>query len=75
MPLNAQFGFVEILKQLAENKTAADFHLRGGQSLSGKVLEVGDHFVVLGHLKGKDFFDAQVRIDDISAIETQTRGK
>jgi hypothetical protein len=49
--------------------------LRGGQSFTGKVLEVADHYVILGHLVGKEFFDALIRIEDISAVSLQTRGK
>jgi len=48
-------------------------HLRSGKTLQGHVKSVGDHFLHLEKLAGKDFYDALVRIDDISAIEARFR--
>ena len=47
--------------------------LRSGQTVQGYVKSVGDHFVHLERLAGKDFYDALVRIDDISAVEARFR--
>ena len=75
MELNAKASLAEILRQAqAENETI-EVYLRSGQSFSGEVIAIGDHSVVIGPLVGKDFYDVQIRIDDISAISLQTRGK
>jgi hypothetical protein len=47
--------------------------LRSGQTIQGYVKAVGDHFVHLEKLAGKDFYDALVRMEDISAIEAKFR--
>ena len=49
-------------------------HLRSGKTFQGYVKSVGDHFVHLEKLSGgRDFYDALIRIDDISAIEAKFR--
>lgn len=47
--------------------------LRSGQTIQGYVKSVGNHFLHLERLAGKDFYDALVRIDDISAVEARFR--
>jgi hypothetical protein len=42
--------------------------LDSGQELTGTVRSVGDHVVHLGELAGKEYFDAVVSIDKISAV-------
>ena len=48
--------------------------LRSGKTYQGILKSVGDHFIHLEKLSEKNFFDALIRIDDISAIEAQFRG-
>ena len=48
-------------------------HLRSGKSFQGYVKSIGDHFVHLEKLSGREFYDALIRIEDISAIETKFR--
>jgi hypothetical protein len=48
-------------------------HLRSGKSLQGYVKSVGNHFLHLEKLSGRDFYDALIRIDDISAMEAKFR--
>jgi hypothetical protein len=52
-----------------------DVHLllRSGQTIQGYVKSVGDHFLHLEKLTGREFYDALVRIDDISAVEARFR--
>lgn len=45
--------------------------LNSGKAFAGFVKEVGNHFVHLEKLDGKEFFDALIRIEDISAIDTK----
>src|SRR4030065_2078313 len=44
-------------------------HLRSGKTFQGYVKAVGDQAVHLEKLSGRDFYDALIRIEDISAIE------
>lgn len=48
-------------------------HLRSGKSFQGYVKAIGDHFVHLEKLSGRDFYDALIRIEDITAIEAKFR--
>jgi hypothetical protein len=47
--------------------------LRSGKEYGGTVGEVRGQAVVLKSLSGKEFFDALIRMDDVSAIEIRTR--
>jgi hypothetical protein len=73
MTLDAKTGFGEALRPFLGQKTRVGVYLRGGQFLNGKVVDLGDHAAVLGELQGKDFYDALVRLEDISAIEIKAR--
>ncbi len=44
-----------------------------GESLEGTIEKVGDHFVLVSKLSGKDFYDALVRIDDVKAVVFRAR--
>jgi small nuclear ribonucleoprotein (snRNP)-like protein len=48
-------------------------HLRGGKTLQGFIKSVGDNMIHLEKLANRDFYDALVRIEDISAIEVKFR--
>ena len=57
-------------------------HLRGkrvtltldsGATVSGQVASVGPRLVHISHLSGKEYFDALVEIESISALETRFR--
>ncbi len=48
--------------------------LQSGEEVSGTVTKVGDHVVQLSELAGREFFDAVIRIDGISAVILRTRG-
>ncbi len=48
-------------------------HLKSGQTLQGYVKSVGNGLLHLEKLAGKDFYDALVRIEDISAFEAKFR--
>ena len=47
--------------------------LDSGTVLAGKVKSVGAHLVHLEKIKGKEFFDALIRIENIQAIEARFR--
>ncbi len=48
-------------------------HLRSGKTFQGYVKSVGNGLVHIEKLAGRDFYDALVRIEDISAIEAKFR--
>ena len=48
-------------------------HLKSGSTLQGNVKAVANGLVHLEKLKGKDFYDALIRIEEISAIEGKFR--
>jgi hypothetical protein len=48
-------------------------HLRSGKTLQGYVKAVGNDFIHLEKLAGRDFYDAFIRIEDISAMEAKFR--
>ena len=48
-------------------------HLRSGKTIQGYVKVVGNGLLHLEKLAGKDFYDALIRIEDISAIEAKFR--
>jgi len=48
--------------------------LESGESLEGSVTKVGDSVVHLSRISGRDFYDAVVRIDRISAVVFKVRG-
>lgn len=47
--------------------------LNSGKTLTGLVKKVGEHLVHIEKLVGKEYFDALIRIEDISAIDTLFR--
>ena len=49
--------------------------LASGQDLEGKVTKVGAHAVQLGELRGMEFFDATVRLDQVAAVIVRVRTK
>lgn len=63
------------LKENLKTFLGKDVHLllRSGQTVQGYIKSVGDHFIHLEKIAGRDFYDALVRIDDISAVEAKFR--
>lgn len=48
-------------------------HLRSGKTIQGYVKSIGSDFIHLEKLAGRDFYDALIRIEDISALEVKVR--
>ena len=71
----AKFDVAGSIKDNLKMYTGKDvvIHLRSGKSLQGYVKAVGDHLVHIEKLSGKDFYDALIRIEDITAIEARFR--
>ena len=47
--------------------------LQSGTELSGKVANVGNNTLTLTELGGKEFYDAVIDLDDISAVQYRAR--
>jgi len=68
-------GSVSIKDVLLENTgKRVILRLESGEPLEGTVIKVGDSVVHISKLSGKDFYDAVVRIDRISAVIFRVRG-
>jgi len=65
------FSLQDNLKSLIGKKVYVT--LNSGKTFAGFIKEVGDHLLHLERLDGKDYFDALMRIEDISAIDTKFR--
>lgn len=68
---NVNSSLNENIKALVGTKVSVT--LNSGKTFAGLVREVGTHLVHLEKLDGKEFYDALIRIDDISAIDTRFR--
>ena len=75
MDIRADDDFHRTLEQARDAKVPVEVQTRGGQSLKGQVRAAGRDFAVIGPLSGRDFFDAHVRVADITAICVQVRGR
>ena len=58
-------------KQVGKRVTV---RLQAGEEITGTVRMVGEHVVHLSDLAGRDFYDAVVALDDISAMIVRVRG-
>jgi hypothetical protein len=48
-------------------------YLRSGKYFQGHVKAIGDHLIHVEKIAGKDFYDALIRSEDITAIEAKFR--
>lgn len=55
--------------------TRVSLQLVGGQEVNGKIVAVGEQAVHLSELTGKEFYDALIRLDHISALVLRVRDK
>ena len=71
MSYNVNSSMLDNLKSLVGKKVSVT--TVSGKTFTGFVKKVGTHLVHLEKLEGKDYFDALVRIENISAIEAMFR--
>jgi hypothetical protein len=71
MAYNVGASLQDNLKSLVGKKVYVT--LDSGKTFAGIVKEVGNNFVHLEKLDGKDFFDALIRTEDISAVDAKFR--
>jgi hypothetical protein len=68
---NVDASMVDNLKAL--NGKRVYVTLNSGKTFTGLVHKVGEHLIHIEKLVGKEYFDALIRIQDISAIDTMFR--
>jgi hypothetical protein len=68
---NANASMADNLKSLTGKRVVIT--LNSGKAFTGNVKDVGSHLVHLEKLEGKEYFDALILIQDISAIDTRFR--
>ena len=71
MSYNVNSSLADNLKSLVGKKVSVT--IVSGKTISGFVKEVGIHLIHLEKLEGKDYFDALIQIENISAIEAMFR--
>ncbi len=71
MQYNVNISIEDNLKSLAGKRVYVT--LDSGKTFTGTVKEVGNHLLWLEKLEGKEFFDALIRINTITAIDTRFR--
>ena len=71
MSYNVDSSLADNLKSLAGKNVYVT--LDSGKTLSGIVKAVGNHLIHLEKLDGKEYFDALIRIENISAIDAKFR--
>ena len=69
-----QDTMASVLKRL-EGKPVRIRLAGSNEELAGKLQKVGKELVHLSDLSGREFFDAVVRIDQVSAVSVQVRGR
>lgn len=68
---NVNASMADNLKSLTGKRIVVT--LNSGKAFTGNVKEIGNHLVHLEKLEGKEYFDALILIQDISAIDTRFR--
>jgi hypothetical protein len=69
-----QDSVASLLKRL-EGRTVKVRLAGSGDEVTGKVQKVGRELVHLSDLAGREFYDAAIRIDQISAVVVQVKGR
>jgi len=68
---NVKAGMQDNLKSLTGKRIYVT--LAAGNTMAGTVKDVGNNLLHLEKLDGKEYFDALIRIESISAIDTRFR--
>jgi hypothetical protein len=65
-----------VIKDILKEQTGKRVYLRmdSGEEVLGVVSKVGDQLVHVSSLAGRDFYDAVIRIDRITAVIFKVRG-
>ncbi len=71
--LSLGLSIPEQLRALSKQRKRVTLLLRGGQTLTGIVTDASTSQIHLSELAGKEFFDALIRVEEVSALEVQVR--
>ena len=74
MVFEEQDTMANVLKRL-EGKGVRLRLAGSGEEVIGKLQKVGKELAHLSDLSGREFFDAVVRIDQVSSVSVQVRGR
>ena len=74
MVFEEQDTMAAVLKRL-EGKPVRLRLAGSGEEVVGRLQKVGKELVHLSDLSGREFFDAVVRVDQVSAVSVQVRGR
>ncbi|RPI77569.1 MAG: hypothetical protein EHM45_08570 [Desulfobacteraceae bacterium] len=69
--MHALNSFEEQLKLIQQGHKKVTIVLKSGKEYSGNVAEIEQGRLLLTKLVGKEYFDALVHIEDISALESR----
>ncbi len=64
--LRQSYGIKEILNEYKGKRVSVT--LDSGAEFGGILTKVGDHLIHISRLKGKEYFDAMIRVDRISSV-------
>src|SRR5690348_1704684 len=69
-PTTVDLNSPDVLRSALEQQVGkrVKLKLESGQDVEGKVAKVGSHAVQLAELTGMEFFDATVKLEDITAV-------
>jgi hypothetical protein len=73
MKFVAERAFRDTLRQAQQEKAKITVYLESGATFIGYVADAHDHHFIMTELQGREFFDAVIRIQDVSAIEARAR--
>jgi small nuclear ribonucleoprotein (snRNP)-like protein len=71
--LTPSYGIKEVLTGYVGKRVA--LRVEGGEEIEGIVTKVGDHLVHVSQLTKRDFYDAVIRLDRVSAVIFRVRNK
>lgn len=76
-PTTVDLNSPDVLRSALEQQVGkrVKLKLESGQDVEGKVAKVGSHAVQLAELTGMEFFDATVKLEDITAVIVKVRTK
>lgn len=75
MSFNAKGTMKDLLTSLLKVKKTVYLILNNGKEYIGIVLKVEQNLIVFQTKGKRDFYDAIIRIEDITAVEVKVRGE
>lgn len=64
----------DVLIRAQKEKSYFFVLLKSGKEYNGMIKEVGQHCIVFEQKGSRSFYDAIIRIEDVSSIEVRVRG-